>query len=91
MSLISKLLLGLATVPILIGTVFFAAAGSLKFWQGWIFLGIVSVILIPGSFVLFIPFFVLRLLNEEKLLRQELPGYTEHCLKTRFRLVPFVW
>jgi protein-S-isoprenylcysteine O-methyltransferase Ste14 len=34
---------------------------------------------------------VFRLLNEEKVLRRELPGYSEYCLRTRFRLIPFVW
>jgi protein-S-isoprenylcysteine O-methyltransferase Ste14 len=34
---------------------------------------------------------VLRLLNEEKILHQELAGYTEYCKLTRFRLIPFVW
>ena len=43
------------------------------------------------AFVLLIPLVVLRLLNEEKVLRQELPGYSEYCLNTRFRLVPFLW
>jgi protein-S-isoprenylcysteine O-methyltransferase Ste14 len=43
------------------------------------------------AFVLLIPLIVLRLLNEEKILRQELPGYAEYCLKTRLRLVPFLW
>jgi protein-S-isoprenylcysteine O-methyltransferase Ste14 len=42
-------------------------------------------------FALFIPIIVFRLLNEEKVLRQELPGYPEYCLHTRFRLVPFLW
>jgi len=42
-------------------------------------------------FALFIPIIVFRLLNEEKVLRQELPGYPEYCLRTRFRLVPLVW
>lgn len=42
-------------------------------------------------FALFIPIIVFRLLNEEKVLRQELPGYSEYCLHTRFRLVPFLW
>jgi protein-S-isoprenylcysteine O-methyltransferase Ste14 len=44
----------------------------------------------PAS-ALLIPFYVFRLLNEEEVLRQELPGYREYCLHTRFRLVPFVW
>ena len=42
-------------------------------------------------FVLYMLFFVLRILDEEKLLRQELPGYAEYCLRTPFRLVPHVW
>ncbi len=49
-----------------------------------------SYLTIPAM-VLFIPVIVLRLLNEEKVLRQELPGYAEYCLRTRFRLVPFLW
>ncbi len=44
-----------------------------------------------AAFVPLIPFYVLRLLNEEKVLREELPGYTENCLKTRFLLIPLVW
>jgi protein-S-isoprenylcysteine O-methyltransferase Ste14 len=42
-------------------------------------------------FALLVPVIVYRLLNEEKLLRQELPGYDAYCRKTRFRLVPYVW
>lgn len=49
-----------------------------------------SYIALP-AFAMLVPFYVLRLLNEEKVLRQELPGYSEYCLRTRFRLVPFVW
>jgi protein-S-isoprenylcysteine O-methyltransferase Ste14 len=45
---------------------------------------------LPG-FALVIPIIVLRLLNEEQLLRRELPGYEEYCRRTRFRLIPFVW
>jgi len=43
------------------------------------------------AFALLIPLIVLRLLNEEKVLRQELPGYADYCVHTRFRLVPFLW
>ena len=43
------------------------------------------------AFALLIPVYVFRLLNEEKVLRQELQGYCEYCLRTRFRLIPFVW
>ncbi len=34
---------------------------------------------------------VWRLVNEEKFLARHLPGYNEYRLKTRYRLVPFVW
>ena len=58
----------------------------------WLFtpLALGSYLTLP-AFVLLIPLIVLRLLNEEKVLRQELPGYPEYCLHTRFRLVPFLW
>jgi protein-S-isoprenylcysteine O-methyltransferase Ste14 len=42
-------------------------------------------------FALLVPVIVLRLVNEEKVLRQELPGYEAYCEKIRFRLVPYVW
>ena len=42
-------------------------------------------------FALLLPFYVLRLLNEEKVLRAELPGYAGYCRKTRYHLLPFVW
>ncbi len=45
---------------------------------------------LPG-FLLVIPFLVLRLLNEEKLLRRDLPGYSDYCLRTRSRLLPLLW
>ena len=41
--------------------------------------------------VLLIPVLVFRLLNEERVLRQELRGYAEYCLQTRFRLIPNLW
>jgi protein-S-isoprenylcysteine O-methyltransferase Ste14 len=34
---------------------------------------------------------VLRLLNEEKFLERELPGYSEYCRQIRWRLLPFIW
>lgn len=43
------------------------------------------------AFAVLIPLLVLRLLNEEKVLGRELPGYAEYCLHTHFRLIPFVW
>jgi protein-S-isoprenylcysteine O-methyltransferase Ste14 len=34
---------------------------------------------------------VLRILNEEKILRDNLEGYNDYCLKTRYRLIPYIW
>ncbi|MCK4818184.1 isoprenylcysteine carboxylmethyltransferase family protein [bacterium] len=50
-----------------------------------------------GSYWALIPFavlpvsLVLRILNEEKVLSDNLQGYKEYCQKTRFRLIPFIW
>jgi protein-S-isoprenylcysteine O-methyltransferase Ste14 len=49
-----------------------------------------SLVGIPFS-TLLLPFFAVRLLEEEKMLRRDLPGYAEYCQKTRWRLAPFVW
>jgi protein-S-isoprenylcysteine O-methyltransferase Ste14 len=38
-----------------------------------------------------LPFLIWRLLDEERLLAVELPGYTDYQRKVRFRLVPGVW
>ena len=34
---------------------------------------------------------VLRILNEEKVLSNNLPGYKEYCKKIKYRLAPFIW
>ena len=42
-------------------------------------------------FLLFIPLFVIRILNEEKVLSEGLEGYREYCAKVKYRLIPFIW
>jgi protein-S-isoprenylcysteine O-methyltransferase Ste14 len=44
-----------------------------------------------GLLAAFIPVFLWRLLDEEKTLQRDLPGYTEYMRRVRFRLVPFLW
>jgi len=34
---------------------------------------------------------IMRIINEEKVLCKELPGYREYCEKTKYRLIPFIW
>jgi protein-S-isoprenylcysteine O-methyltransferase Ste14 len=44
------------------------------------------LLVVPGIVVL-----VFRILDEEKLLIQDLPGYREYAQHVRYRLVPNVW
>lgn len=43
------------------------------------------------ALVLFLPALIWRLLDEEKFLTENLPGYTEYKNKVRYRLIPHVW
>ena len=45
--------------------------------------------LIP--FALLPVFLALRILNEEKVLSDNLKGYKEYCQRTRYRLIPYIW
>lgn len=38
-----------------------------------------------------VPVIVFRILDEEKALEQDLPGYVEYKQKVKYRLIPFVW
>ncbi len=42
-------------------------------------------------FVLLVPFYILRLMEEELVLTRDLRGYTAYCKRTPFRLIPWVW
>jgi protein-S-isoprenylcysteine O-methyltransferase Ste14 len=53
-------------------------------------LGLGSYVAIPFC-ALFIPILIVRLLNEEKVLGQGLPGYVEYCRRTKYRLIPYIW
>jgi len=56
----------------------------------WIPLALGSFVALPVA-ALIAPVIILRLLNEEKFLQRELPGYAEYCRHTRHRLIPWVW
>jgi protein-S-isoprenylcysteine O-methyltransferase Ste14 len=45
--------------------------------------------LIP--FAINIPVIVVRTLDEERLLKAELEGYTDYCSRVKWRILPFVW
>jgi protein-S-isoprenylcysteine O-methyltransferase Ste14 len=46
-----------------------------------------------GLFALLLisPVLIWRLLDEERFLRQNLPGYTEYQTEVKYRLLPFIW
>ena len=44
-----------------------------------------------GIMLFYIPIIVLRIRNEEKVLEEGLPGYTEYKKKVKYRLIPFLW
>lgn len=43
------------------------------------------------AFVLYVPLLMVRILDEERMLRAELVGYAEYCQKVKWRILPFVW
>jgi protein-S-isoprenylcysteine O-methyltransferase Ste14 len=123
---------------IVLGALLFVPAGTLGYWQAWLFIvvfsvstqtigiylalkdpallarrlqagpaaeqrtsqRIIMVIGVPlaldswfGLLVLLLTFPVLiwRILDEEKLLENELGGYRDYAQQVRYRLVPFIW
>jgi protein-S-isoprenylcysteine O-methyltransferase Ste14 len=64
-------------------------AGGLIMFMGWP--------LIMGSYMAYIPvgailiLYVFRTAFEDRMLRNELPGYENYAHRTRYRLVPYVW
>jgi protein-S-isoprenylcysteine O-methyltransferase Ste14 len=59
---------------------------------------VLSMPLILGSiyscvalFCLIVPLFVMRIINEEKILLESLNGYKTYAMITKYRLIPFIW
>jgi len=60
----------------------------------WLFIGIplalgswLTICLVP----LILPVLLWRLLDEERILRSDLPGYNEYASRVRHRLLPYIW
>ena len=58
---------------------FLCTPPALGSWWAFLVFGFLPVIL------------VFRILDEERILRRDLPGYPEYCRKVRYRLIPFIW
>lgn len=78
---ISTGLYGFVRHPMYVGVLIMMVGIPLALGSWW---GL--VILIPGVIGL-----IFRILDEEKMLKQELDGYSEYTHKVHYRLVPYVW
>jgi hypothetical protein len=67
--------------PMYVGNVIMTAGIPLALGSYWGLLFILSGVLV----------LVLRILDEEKMLTQELGGYREYAQRVRYRLMPYVW
>jgi protein-S-isoprenylcysteine O-methyltransferase Ste14 len=44
-----------------------------------------------GLIVFVVPVLLWRLLDEERILVRDLPGYSEYRNRVRYRLIPYLW
>lgn len=78
---VSTGLYGIVRHPMYVGALVMTFGTPLALGSYW---GLVVVV--PA-----VAIFVLRILDEERAMRDELDGYTEYLAKVRYRLVPGVW
>ena len=78
---ISTGLYGIVRHPMYVGVLIMYIPTPVALGSYW---GLIPFALLPLSLSL-------RILNEEKVLKENLKGYKEYCEKTRYRLIPFLW
>jgi protein-S-isoprenylcysteine O-methyltransferase Ste14 len=78
---ISTGMYGFVRHPMYFGALFLLIGTPLALGSWW------TLLLTP----IFLPILVARILNEEKVLVRDLPGYVEYQKKVTTRLIPFVW
>ena len=78
---VSKGLYGIVRHPMYFSTILLFLSIPLILGSWWSF----------AVFLLYIPAIVVRTLDEERQLLQELDGYNEYCSRIRWRILPFVW
>ena len=74
-------LYGFVRHPMYLGAIFLFIGTPLALGSWW------TLLLVP----VFLSILVARILNEEKILAHDLPGYTEYQKKVTTRLIPFLW
>lgn len=78
---ISTGLYGIVRHPMYVGVLIMYIPTPLALGSYW---GLIPFALLPLSLAL-------RILNEEKVLGENLEGYKAYCKKTRYRLIPYIW
>lgn len=78
---ISTGLYGIVRHPMYVGVLIMYIPTPVALGSYW---GLIPFALLPLSLAL-------RILNEEKVLKENLKGYKEYCEKTRYRLIPYIW
>jgi protein-S-isoprenylcysteine O-methyltransferase Ste14 len=78
---ISTGIYGFVRHPMYFGALFLLVGTPIALGSWW------SLLVVP----VFIPILVVRILNEEKVLALDLPGYVEYMQKVRYRLIPHIW
>ena len=89
---ILKFLLGL----VLIGLLLFLPAGTLRYWNAWLLIGILFVPMFFAGIVMMLrnPELLKKRLNakeDEAVLTQELEGYQAYREKVKYKVIPFIW
>jgi protein-S-isoprenylcysteine O-methyltransferase Ste14 len=80
-TVVSTGLYGLVRHPMYMGTLPLMLAIPLALGSWWTLLLVIPLVAA----------LVWRLLDEERVLRRDLPGYAEYCRHVRYRLVPGIW
>jgi len=78
---ISTGLYGIVRHPMYVGVLIMFIPSPIALGSYW---GLIPFALLPLSMAL-------RILNEEKVLKENLKGYREYCQKVKYRLIPLIW
>ena len=80
-TVVSTGLYGVVRHPMYMGTLPLTIAMPLALGSWWALLPVLAIV----------PALVWRLIDEERVLRRDLPGYAAYCARVRYRLVPGIW
>lgn len=80
-TVVSTGLYGVVRHPMYMGTLPLTTAMPLALGSWWALLPVLAIV----------PALVWRLVDEERVLRRDLPGYAAYCARVHYRLVPGIW